>query len=376
MPKIIKIKGIIGFGEEATPKHLGRELESAAGQDVVLEINSPGGSVVAGLEMANQVRRYSGQTTALVVGMAGSMASYIPMFANRMEVEDNAVFYIHNPFGMEFGDHRNMDSMRSLLLGMTVVIAQAYAAKTGKPMAKIRELMDAESSFFGSGIVDQGFADEVVGEETGDDADAMIAAALEDINACSELMREESRTPGQMDQIAAFFGEPPMLPAPVAKTDVPKPAPARDNPDPKSELEMTLEQFLAANPEAKTQYDAAVQAAVDKAVTAAAGGDDAVQAAKRDTRAEMSAILAKVAPILGSASYPQSAKDRVMARVATGSMEQVEDAIVLFDMGIEARKEDDAQGEQGPDTPAQGADPAADSEAALQAKLDRTSGRA
>jgi ATP-dependent protease ClpP protease subunit len=128
----------------------------AAGADVELIISSRGGLVGAALEIYNMIRAYPGQTTAILSGYAMSAASYIPMACKRVLAEDNAVFMVHNAWGVAIGDHREMRKVGGILGGLSNLLAGAYARFTGKSREKINQLLDDETWLFGEEIVAAG----------------------------------------------------------------------------------------------------------------------------------------------------------------------------------------------------------------------------
>jgi ATP-dependent protease ClpP protease subunit len=225
--KEIQIDGIIGWDVMARDV---RDALADAG-DVELQIHSPGGSVSEGLAIINTLRAHGRKGHAInarVVGYAASMATGIAMAADTVEVEDNAVWMIHNPLGVEIGDYRAMRKYGDILDSLARVLAKGYAEKTGRTINAIRTEMDDETWLFGDEIVSAGFADSVVpagdGAEARDDALAMTRAAFDNMR---NKLREE-QTP--VDQIAALLphnpGEEPMsqdkqAPAADIKTEPP-----------------------------------------------------------------------------------------------------------------------------------------------------------
>lgn len=166
----INIDGIVGF--DVLALDIRAQLEEAAGENVELLVSSPGGSVYEGLAVYNALRDYKregGKITARVVGLAASMASYIPMVADTVSIEDNAVWMIHNPYSIALGDYREMKKNADILDGIAKVLGSAYAQKTGMDMTEIREMMDDETYLFGQEIIDAGFADQI--EPAGDGAE-------------------------------------------------------------------------------------------------------------------------------------------------------------------------------------------------------------
>lgn len=331
MPKKINLRGMIGFDDQATPEYLERELASANGEDVILEINSPGGFVFDGLEMANMVRNYSGHITAKVVGIAASMASYIPMMADHIEVEDNTVFMIHNPSGFAMGDHRDMEFMAKLLENLRNLLSKAYAKQTGKTRAAIAALMDETTFLFGEQIADEGFADEVTdgtGEDDKDKESAILAAKVE-IQACEELVNEVQNSQEiDVEKIAALMGS---AKPQKKKTETKKPE------SPKQEQEtMTFQEFLEKNPEAKAQYDADLKTAREEGENAG--------------REAINATVVAALPILASASYPDTVKAKIGEKMMAGDVEGIAEIASTLDMLTEAQKAEAAKKEQSGET--------------------------
>lgn len=163
------ISGVIGYDAMATD--LNRFLAESKGEDVELIISSPGGLVGEALDMFNAIRRYEGKTTAILSGYAMSAASYIPMAADEVHVEDNAVMMIHNAQGIAWGDHNELDKTAKIMKGLSAILGQAYSKFTGKDKEEIAAMMDAETWFFGEEIVVEGFAHSSIARESEQDSD-------------------------------------------------------------------------------------------------------------------------------------------------------------------------------------------------------------
>lgn len=173
--KRITLSGDIGW--EVTPQGIREELAAANGGDVELIISSRGGLVGAALEIFNIVKNYPGHVTAILSGYAMSAASYIPMAADKIVTEDNAVMMIHNAQGITWGDHNEMSKFGAILKGLSGLLANAYARFTGKGRQEIDSMMDAETWMFGDEITAAGFAHETIPATTKDDADKQSATA-------------------------------------------------------------------------------------------------------------------------------------------------------------------------------------------------------
>jgi len=113
---------------------------------VVLRINSGGGSVFEGLAIYNAIQR-RGQVTVKIDGLAASIASLIAMAGNRIEMAENALLMIHNPWSDTSGDSADLRKQAELLDKAKTSMLSAYAGRTGKPEAEISQIMDAETWF-------------------------------------------------------------------------------------------------------------------------------------------------------------------------------------------------------------------------------------
>ena len=153
------------FEVDATsPKKLAKDLEDADGDDVVVEVNSPGGYVTAGSELYTALRTYKGAVTIDVVGQAASAASVAAM-ARHNRIAPTATLMIHN-VSMDgvSGDYHDMDKASATLQELTKSMANAYVDKTGVDRKQILKMMDEERTITADDAVKEGFIDELIPE--------------------------------------------------------------------------------------------------------------------------------------------------------------------------------------------------------------------
>ncbi len=187
----IEIKGEIGWDVTADSIE---NLLNNTNEDLEIEIDSPGGSVFEGIKIHNLLVNYKGKKTIIINALAASMATYIAMAGDVIKVYDNATFMIHNAWGVAIGDYKEMQNTAEVLEGLTKLLAQKYAQKTGKSIDEIRALMDKESFFFGEEIVVNGFADELIKTDKQEDKQAMFALAKERFKAAVNKLKEKEET--------------------------------------------------------------------------------------------------------------------------------------------------------------------------------------
>lgn len=71
------------------------QLDEAEGNEVIMRINSPGGDVFAGYGIASKMREMDANVVAKVDGIAASMAAWLLLFADEVEMSDFGRVMIH-----------------------------------------------------------------------------------------------------------------------------------------------------------------------------------------------------------------------------------------------------------------------------------------
>jgi ATP-dependent Clp endopeptidase proteolytic subunit ClpP len=375
MPKKkIVISGIIG-GWGLEPEDIRAQLTEAAGEDIEVEINSPGGYVYDGLEIYHMFKKYSGNVHFHVMGLAASMASIIPLAGNKITAEETTVWMIHNPMGYLFGaNYKEAQKFADYLKGIANLLANVYAKKTEKDISDIQSLMDEDTYFFGEEAKEFGLVDEIIEiekENTSSRDDTLAYAQLE-IEECVKKMKKhiyESGKKEDLDKIAAFID--------ISNTeniDAEKFAnylkgstnfidiintenlennndklnknPAKAGKNKMEVKDMTLDQILAENPAIKIELENRLR--------------EKFEAGKVEGKEEVSKRIEKASKYFGS-EYPDKIK-AIAAEVIIGekSLETLEAVVTVYDVNIENANSNNAADDQQPDTPGQQPSPMAD----------------
>lgn len=217
MPKKIEIKGTIiptnyqeiydWYGMEGTsPGKLAAFLDEAGGDDVILEVNSPGGYVFAGMEMYNRLKMYSGKITAVVMSIAASAASLITCAADTVQMCPVSQLMIHRAHSWAEGDKNEIYKTAEDLAKLDDAIANAYVDKTGMEKAEILKLMDVTTWLGPEEAKEKNFADEILFAQ--EEQPAMAAAGVimltsAQVAQLAEAMRAE-KTVNQQQKTAAL----------------------------------------------------------------------------------------------------------------------------------------------------------------------------
>lgn len=131
-------------------------------KDVFLYINSPGGSVTAGLSIIDTMHHIKPPVATVCVGLAASMGSMILSQGAKGKrfVLPNAEVMIHQPSGGAYGQASDIDITAKHILKTRDRLNKMLAKATGQKLTKIEQdvdrdmFMDAEEAKV-YGIVDE-----------------------------------------------------------------------------------------------------------------------------------------------------------------------------------------------------------------------------
>jgi ATP-dependent Clp protease, protease subunit len=130
-------------------------------KDIFLYINSPGGSVTAGLSIIDTMHHIKPPVATVCVGMAASMGSLILSQGAKGKrfVLPNAEVMIHQPSGGAYGQASDIDITAKHILKTRDKLNKMLAKATGQKLTKVEQdvdrdfFMDAEEAL-AYGIVD------------------------------------------------------------------------------------------------------------------------------------------------------------------------------------------------------------------------------
>lgn len=177
MPKKINIKGDIIPNDYAwiydwmewdytCPRQIENALNQAGGEEVVFLINSGGGSVFDGYEIFNLIKSYTGKTTARIVGIAASAASFIAMASDKVQASALSQIMIHRASNGNEGNAPSHHTNAEFLEQIDNTIVKAYTMKNHKSDEEMVELMDKTTWFTAEQALEAGLIDEIINNET------------------------------------------------------------------------------------------------------------------------------------------------------------------------------------------------------------------
>ncbi|MFN3925834.1 MAG: ATP-dependent Clp endopeptidase proteolytic subunit ClpP [Pseudanabaenaceae cyanobacterium] len=117
-------------------------------KDVYLYINSPGGSVTAGLAIYDTMHHIRPDVATICMGLAASMGAFLLSAGakgKRMSLP-NARIMIHQPLGGARGQAIDIEIQAKEILFLKQSLNELLAEHTGQPLAKIEA--DTDRDFF------------------------------------------------------------------------------------------------------------------------------------------------------------------------------------------------------------------------------------
>lgn len=144
-----------------TAKDFIASFRQIAENDVVLELNTPGGSVFDALAMFNAMKMSGKNITVKVMGIAASAGSYLAMVGNKIVMPENTFMMIHNPLNGIYGNADDMREMADVLDKIANSLTATYVARTGKTDEDVRALLANDTYMTAAECLELGFCDEV-----------------------------------------------------------------------------------------------------------------------------------------------------------------------------------------------------------------------
>ena len=181
------------FGIDATsPRKVKEALADAAGDEVTVEINSGGGDLWAGNEIAYALEKYAGKVTADIMGIAASAATVVSCGADHVRMAPGAQYMIHNVSSMAYGDYNEMDKMSGILQNANKATSNVYRRKTGLSTKKLLDLMNEETWMDADKAIKYGFVDEIIGAtDQGNDKNPESFTLINSAPKCIVLTEEQ-----------------------------------------------------------------------------------------------------------------------------------------------------------------------------------------
>jgi len=141
-------------------------------KDIYFYINSPGGSVSAGLAIYDTMQFIKPDVSTLCIGQAASMGSFLLCAGakGKRYALPNSRIMIHQPMGGFQGQAADIEIHAKEILYLRQKLNEIMARHSGQPIERIERDTDRDFFFSGEQAVDYGLVDKVLTNR----ADALV----------------------------------------------------------------------------------------------------------------------------------------------------------------------------------------------------------
>ena len=133
-------------------------------KDIQFYINSPGGSVTAGLAIYDTMQYIKADVSTICVGLAASMGAFLLSAGapGKRLALPNAEIMIHQPSGGFQGQATDINIHAQYILKIKEKLNQIMAENTGKPIEVIRDATERDNFMSAEEAKDFGLIDKVI----------------------------------------------------------------------------------------------------------------------------------------------------------------------------------------------------------------------
>lgn len=148
-----------GYGISAS--EFCKDLSGVTSKNIMLKINSPGGSVFDGCAIYNALKEHAAIVTVHVDGLAASIASAITMAGDKIIMAKNAMLMLHCAWSGIYGNAAEMRKTADVLAKIDGTLVDTYAERTGMGKRAVKQMMDDETWLTAAEALKAGFCDSI-----------------------------------------------------------------------------------------------------------------------------------------------------------------------------------------------------------------------
>lgn len=134
------------------------------GKDIFLYINSPGGSVTAGMGIYDTIQYIKSDVSTICVGMAASMGAFLLAAGKKGKrfALPNSTIMIHQPLGGAQGQASDIKIHADYILKTREQLNKILSERTGKPLEQVEKDTDRDNFLTADEAKAYGLIDDVM----------------------------------------------------------------------------------------------------------------------------------------------------------------------------------------------------------------------
>lgn len=138
-------------------------LDSISSEDITIYINSPGGSIAAGLAVYDTIQHIKSDVSTIGIGMCASMGAFLLMAGTRGKrfILPHSQVLIHQPLGGVSGQATEIQIVAERIIETRKRINQIMAKHTGQPVERIQADTEHDRWMWAEEAIEYGLVDHI-----------------------------------------------------------------------------------------------------------------------------------------------------------------------------------------------------------------------
>lgn len=139
-------------------------LDSINNNDISLYINSPGGSITAGMAIMDTMNYIKSDVSTICLGLAASMAAFLLSCGKKGKryILPNAEVMIHQPLGGVNGQATEIKIVAERILNLKDKLNKLLSQNTGQDLKRIEQDTERDHFLTAKETLDYGIVDKII----------------------------------------------------------------------------------------------------------------------------------------------------------------------------------------------------------------------
>lgn len=139
-------------------------LDSVNNEDISIYINSPGGSITAGMAIYDTMNYVKSDVSTICVGLAASMGAFLLTSGKKGKryALPNAEIMIHQPLGGASGQATEIKIAAERILKLKDKLNKILSVKTNQPLEKVEQDTERDNFMDPNEALEYGLIDKVI----------------------------------------------------------------------------------------------------------------------------------------------------------------------------------------------------------------------
>ena len=137
-------------------------LDNESNDDIYLYINSPGGSITAGMGIYDTMQFVNSNVITIGIGLCASMGAFLLACGDKRYILSNTEVMIHQPLGGAEGQATDIKIAAERIIKLKEKLNSILAKRTGKTIKKIYQDTERDNFLDAKEALEYGLVDAII----------------------------------------------------------------------------------------------------------------------------------------------------------------------------------------------------------------------